>query len=649
MSFPECKQKKNYCDLKCNQPQKGKLSQLWSAFQKLRKIKNIRKNIQKISNKEEKLFYERKKHLPDWVSYLGKYYVIPEQLLAILPSAFGQNRQTPYGICYVEEWAGNRTKQKIKLLSNSFTSRGEKLMYQEFGSLGAMIQERNEVLVVVADMPNAAIYWSFAPYHFDRFLTKPVVLSVKENKNIESTSGNIPFCLRTEMLFFALLDNPVNNIHIWGELVQKFGIGQVIPPSLGNMPNEAKSSSSSTTTTKTELTSPIELKIRKTNISTNANGNGSSSSQYTRVVMVITSSEYLANKALHDLQFLFPVHPNFPTIYKKIRLPTHTLTSTETGDIYNPESDRYLFLSRITSIVNPSDVTVFGLQGNYSSSTLYPLYSYQPPPLPVHVLTSESSFEIIFRSIQESLMSRIIQRKKSIGIESKDIPVMSFFDYSEQMSMSKSKSQSYGGYPGGATCILNQRNCFGDNSDAFYKLSLPTCLNYNEILCVVGLNHARYGNTCYNNLNIYDFIRAYSFAEIHATQKDMIDFFILFISRAILSNSIVQQFITEIKRELESTHHPYQFQTHWIPVPTGTPESFQIPYCNTISVAERAYLNTQFTKNASEGGQIQPIRKITRKEDVAGIEQITRPPENELQSIRVFKFIFPSSEIQLPL
>lgn len=138
-------------------------------------------------------------------------------------------------------------------------------------------------------------------------------------------------------------------------------------------------------------------------------------------------------------------------------------------------------------------------------------------------------------------------------------------------------------YKGGYQAIQLAGIGQGDNSDTQYRLSQGICLAPDDVMVSISVNHAKYGNCVYNNINIIDLNKAYSLDSVTLDQQIPYDVYIVLTGRNQNKIDDVHQKIGGLFTETGLTVIIYDILI---------PEE---PLCHQILMAERVYVNRRYT------------------------------------------------------
>ena len=150
-------------------------------------------------------------------------------------------------------------------------------------------------------------------------------------------------------------------------------------------------------------------------------------------------------------------------------------------------------------------------------------------------------------------------------------------------------------YKGGYQAIQMAGNGQGDNYDAQYRASGGCCLGNNDVLLSFSVNHAFFGNCISNSINLIDLNKAYGFASVQIDEQLSFPYYIVLFSR---SNEILNRTETIILSELDD-NLKNKIKIYKIFVRTGPSLEDGFPICHQALLIERVYLNTNYVSKTS--------------------------------------------------
>lgn len=143
-------------------------------------------------------------------------------------------------------------------------------------------------------------------------------------------------------------------------------------------------------------------------------------------------------------------------------------------------------------------------------------------------------------------------------------------------------------YKGGYQAIQLAGNAQADNYDANYCLSEGVCLLDTDILVSIAINHSRFGNCIYNNINIVDINKSFGYASIDLDASVPYDYYIVLSGRN-------QQLLLLTQQRITSALQGYSVKIDWIYLTTGASSDGAIPLCHQLLYVERVYVNLLYT------------------------------------------------------
>ena len=144
-------------------------------------------------------------------------------------------------------------------------------------------------------------------------------------------------------------------------------------------------------------------------------------------------------------------------------------------------------------------------------------------------------------------------------------------------------------YLGGFQAIQLAGNGLGDNPDAQYRLSQSACLLDSDVLVAFCVNHAALGNCLYNSVNVLDTNRAYGYGAVVLDASSPQPYYMVLVGRSL---SVLNQAEARIRQGLGNRVHDVSI--HKIPLRTGPSENGDIPRCHQLLLVERVYVNLSY-------------------------------------------------------
>lgn len=141
-------------------------------------------------------------------------------------------------------------------------------------------------------------------------------------------------------------------------------------------------------------------------------------------------------------------------------------------------------------------------------------------------------------------------------------------------------------YQGGWQAIQLAGNAQGDNSDTQYRTSKADCLADGDVMIALCMNHASLKNCIYNSINLVDVNKAYGYDGfvMDASQR----YYIILIGRNV-------ELVNRTESILQSALNDIDILFHKILIRTGSSVDGNIPMCHQVLMVERIYMNTIFS------------------------------------------------------
>lgn len=510
-------------------------------------------------------------------------FAIPE-LLKLLPSDFGQNPITPYGILnfsiqylpcisdfksycnyLVQEnnpdvpggvvgefcnyyFENLKKKYNVSNCPFSITQKNPNVFIQnvdffnQLGSLGTFSMDLNQVIILKVNIPAKDLnlfYWSFNLYVSETF-----------------TPNNI--CYPTQQINFASVCAPFNNYKCSG-ITSK---------------------------------SPFD------------NVQGIITISLCQQSLDVISERVKDQPFDFRYDFKVPTAPNSFPVQKNLQNP-NTLTSKNAYFDYKTQRLAVLFrmndypdsndtlLQNYIYQKNTNDFEMFmvDLETNESQSQgLYPFTAF--PPI---VLPPVNEFKVVQKTFRNAL-SYMDQMFSNNYFFVKNL--------STRMNLVAITAPLYKNiitntnipYQGGYQALQLAGNMQGDNRDAQYRSSQAVCLaeNKNEALIGVFVNHSLLKNCFYNSVSVTDLNKALGYDSFTFTVSQEIDpnlnqnIIIVIVGRN-------KTFLNFLEKEIQKKNKSsFVKQIH---IETGSNENFNIPENHQVLLVERSYLNTNFEKD----------------------------------------------------
>lgn len=128
----------------------------------------------------------------------------------------------------------------------------------------------------------------------------------------------------------------------------------------------------------------------------------------------------------------------------------------------------------------------------------------------------------------------------------------------------------------------------GDNPDTQYRLSGTVCLSSKDIMVSLAINHSKFGNCLYNNINIVDINKAFSVASITLNKEVDVDMYIVIVGRdKNLVNDAIRLLTNMPRSDLTIAFYPVYLKT-------ASSIDNGVPMCHQLLMVERVYINMQY-------------------------------------------------------
>lgn len=526
--------------------------------------------------------------------YSGTFFFMTPELLQILPSDFGQNPISPYGVCNFsqnfipciqnvdkfcetlidENTNANPTNIFVKEICSEMLSEVKENnecifavndgndnlqidnnnIFNQLGTIGTFSLSNNQAIILKLSIPAKdldLIYWSIIPYLADDLS--------KEN-----------ICNPMYQIYFASLLQPLNNFRAMsitnGKKKSFDNISCILILSLNP-----------------SLSSFLGQKLEKLNV------------------------DFIYEMIIPTAQNSFPLQENLPN--------PNNITKKDT--YFNNDTCRISLLLRVTPNPNQSnknqmiqdylyqngrndfELLFVEKENNLESQSVGFSSTVFPPILPPP-FDEVKMFAKSFKTTRNKIMT--------------DIGKYLFFTYKipsryNIVSITAPLFPSIRGgkipYKGGYQAQQLGGNMLADNHDAQYRTSKAACLaEENEVLMAIGVNHSHIGNCFYNSISIVDVNRAYSYDSkafsIMEIQKS--NYYIYLAGRD-------ASFLQNVKEKIQKIVPDIPIFTQYIR--TGSSENFDIPACHYLSFVERIYLNM----NISIDGKTLNLQDVVSEEN----------------------------------
>lgn len=141
-------------------------------------------------------------------------------------------------------------------------------------------------------------------------------------------------------------------------------------------------------------------------------------------------------------------------------------------------------------------------------------------------------------------------------------------------------------YLGGYQAIQVAGNGQGDNYDAQYRLSQGTCLTDDDVLMALCMNHCSVQNVLYNSINVVDVNKAYGYGSAVLDHSFPCRYYVVLAGRNL-------SLLNQTKQHLRARLDP-NVQILTLPMRTGSSLEEGVPLCHSLLMVERVYLNTTY-------------------------------------------------------
>ena len=523
---------------------------------------------------------------PDATVYNGMVIFALPELLKILPSDFGQNYTTPYGIIsffettasciddinglceYITGHDKNQLtnltcreyltylKQKTSQCPFPITDHSSHVFIQDIpffnsiGLLGAFSLQSSQAVIVFNDIPVQDFslnYWSYNVYIADN-LNPDNVCSPFRQTNVASTVA------------------PFNMFHAVANAQKPFnpftGQGTIRPGHVRFF---------------------IVMTYNKT-IGEN-------------IKNMLLSQKDIPYDCVHVFELpagnnTMPIDPELPN--------PNGLSSTD--PLFQPNSQRlcsFLRLSlspratddekaRLTSFINHRDeyaqsfqVVLMDFQNNQMTSEFYSQFTLPPMIAP---MTNESE---MLSSQWKDMCHRVkssfsLHRRQQIPTRYSTLNI-----FAPRFRNVRNTKQPY---RGGFQAIQLAGNAQGDNYDAQYRTSKATCLGADDVFIAFCVNHASLHNCIYNSINVVDVNKAYGYDAVAFDSSFFNTFYIVLIGRS-------QEHVNSAERMMRQRLSSDDVLFSKIIIRTGVSIDGDIPLCHQVLIVERIYMNVRYMSN----------------------------------------------------
>lgn len=522
---------------------------------------------------------------------LGKTYqgfllfAVPD-LLQLLPSDFGQNYTTPYGMisfydtylsCIDDpakfcEFVAKKQGDAFQELCTAYfqvraTGRecpfgvtdnsssvwiNDPNFFNALGLLGAFSLTAQQVVVFYTDLPVADLdlnYWSYVVYLAD---------SLDPNSE----------CSPRQQVSFASLSSPLNMLTAVGISGKKFN--------------------------------PLTAET------------GTVTKGHVKFYTVIALDPQVAEAVRHQLEtsppypvdfvhtFPIPSGPNSTRLDSRLENPNHLTTE---DPAYHPSYQRLACFLRLSPSPTASPVSADNLQdyifarGAYTHNAdvvLLEMPSLNSTPAPY------ISYPLV--SMISPRVDEVVQLSQDFGTRKKAfVGRLQWTGYSVARLTTRNSTlnifaplyrnvlRTHDPYLGGFQAIQLAGNGQGDNPDAQYRLSESACLLDSDVLVAFCVNHAHFGNALYNSVNILDTNRAYGYGAVVVDASLGKPYYLVLAGR---NHDTLNQTEARVREGLSP--FPEDIFMTKIPIRTGPSQQGDVPLCHQLLMVERTYVNPSF-------------------------------------------------------
>jgi len=561
-------------------------------------------SIQKQSNSF--LVTQLNKSKPDsWNIVPGNFFFATEELLRILPTDFGQNNTTPYGIlsffdsfasCITDLPSFCNTVIQSQDSDLSFLLKGlcltyfetlqktsnyqcempitdhnpqvyikDKIFFNEIGLLGALSMNYQDIIVCQVQLPLRYLhlnYWSFNLYRTDD-------LSPDES------------CYPYRQINLASICPPLNCFTACSYMKT------VVNPLVGSFDS-------------TYFTFNIIIAMEN-----------SRKDMVQQTLDQITQVQTSDSPVLFTHVFRIPTSEGSMILSENIPNPNHL---TSKSKLFDPSTQRFsMFLRLYPDPAAPPELlddfihlkTINGMDfmkdcfsvckitipdssflSTRSEPSIYPFFHYPimiSPPFDEKTQLSDTFSHIYNKCLRQlwfnSFFSSHVDTRNSV------------FNIFAPLNLPLLNGTIP--YQGGYQAIQLAGNAQADNYDAQYRLSKAVCLQDNDLFLGFLVNHSSFQNVVYNSVNLVDTNKAFGYAAVNLNfkQDQSFPYYIVIASRSFSLLNQVEWIISSVCSK-DSNIPPIRIEKIWIE--TGPSIESQIPDCHQLMFVERLYLNTRF-------------------------------------------------------
>lgn len=544
------------------------------------------------------------------LSSLGKtrqgflLFAVPD-LLQILPSDFGQNYTTPYGMIsfydafipcidnpakFCDYISKNQGETIQNICTAYFQHKKEEMgecpfsvtdhspdasvndpnFFNALGLLGTFSLQANQAVVFFTDLPVADLglnYWSYVLYMAD---------SLDPNSQ----------CSPKQQIVFASLSAPLNMFTAVGVSGKKFNpltaeTGTVVKGHVRFFtivapdPQLAKS-------IQTRLQTSPPYAVDFVHILEVPSGAGS-----TKLDPLLENPNQLSTQ---DAAY----HPGYQRLSCFLRLSPSPSTSTPTT---SQNIQDFIFAKG--AYTHHSEVVLLETtpSANTSLYTSYPLPVMIPP-----AFNEVSQLSKAFHKTKKAFVHRLQWTGYSVhSLPTRNSTLNIFAPLFRNVLRTKDP------YLGGFQAIQLAGNGQGDNPDAQYRLSGSACLTNHDVLVAYCVNHAFFGNAVYNSVNVLDTNRAYGYGATVLDSSFQKPYYIVLMGRSLdtlnQTEARIRQGLSGLSDVSGNVHDSTtDVDITKIPIRTGPSQEGNVPLCHQLLMVERTYLNPTFSSISSTGG-----------------------------------------------
>lgn len=290
-------------------------------------------------------------------------------------------------------------------------------------------------------------------------------------------------------------------------------------------------------------------------------------------------------------RFNIPCNTNQMPIQSNLGNPNQLTTSDA---IFNRDTDRLACFLRLSPDPNASEQEQAAFQNFVSNPSIYTIWTewqissiteYDKTPFPTLMPPMYNEVAPPFINTWKTQIREIHEQLAHSGFGVKTLPVRNsilniFTPLNPQVLTTKIP------YESGLQAIQMAGNAQADNHDAQYRLGKSICLGFKNVYMAIGVNHAVLGNAIYTSFNVLDTNRAQGLEAVNRTKTNPNTIYIVIASRNQLLLGILTQLLQQIFPHID---------VFPIFLPTGVSQQNQIPMCHMIGMVERVYINPTYS------------------------------------------------------